>query len=195
MTGSPWLAAGRTVGESSMSCMSQKPQRLPQRRSSVWRSSGRLRKPSGVKTLRLVRQRVGKTRRRSSRPLHLLPGDPAAGLRQIQTGGGLRDAISRRDIFERFLTDGRVEIDSNIVERAIRPQALGRKSWLFAGSDRGADRAAFMATLIMSAKLNDIDPQAWLADVLANIADTPISRLEKLLPWNWTPTQTAAVAA
>ncbi|CDZ67986.1 Hypothetical protein NGAL_HAMBI2605_62690 [Neorhizobium galegae bv. orientalis] len=73
--------------------------------------------------------------------------------------------------------------------------ALGRKNWLFAGSDRGADRAAFMATLIMSAKLNDIDPQAWLADVLANIADTPISRLEKLLPWNWTPTQTAAVAA
>ena len=59
----------------------------------------------------------------------------------------------------------------------------------------GADRAAFMATLIMTAKLNDIDPQAWLADVLANIADTPISRLEQLLQWNWKPTQTAAVAA
>ena len=75
----------------------------------------------------------------------------------------------------------------------------GGRSWLiskvFAGSDRGADRAAFMATLIMTAKLNDIDPQAWLADVLANIADTPISRLEHLLPWNWKPTQAAAVAA
>jgi transposase len=70
--------------------------------------------------------------------------------------------------------------------RALRGFALGRKSWLFAGSERGADRAAFMATLIMSAKLNDIAPQAWLADVLANIADTPISRLEQLLPWNWT---------
>ncbi|WP_245452145.1 transposase domain-containing protein, partial [Mesorhizobium waimense] len=63
--------------------------------------------------------------------------------------------------------------------------ALGRKSWLFAGSDRGADRAAFMATLIMSAKLNDIDPQAWLGDVLARIADIPVKRLEELLPWNW----------
>ncbi|PDS32956.1 MULTISPECIES: transposase domain-containing protein, partial [Rhizobium] len=77
-------------------------------------------------------------------------------------------------------------------ERGI---ALGRKSWLFAGSDRGADRAAFMATLIMSAKLNDIDPQAWLADVLANIADTPTSKLEQLLPWNWTPTALDAQAA
>jgi len=72
---------------------------------------------------------------------------------------------------------------------------LGRKSWLFAGSDRGADRAAFMATLIMSAKLNDVDPQAWLADVLSNIADTPISGLEQLLPWNWKPRMLNAQAA
>jgi transposase len=63
--------------------------------------------------------------------------------------------------------------------------ALGRKSWLFAGSDHGADRAAVMATLIMTAKLNDIDPQAWLADVLARIADTPQNRLQELLPWEW----------
>ncbi len=63
----------------------------------------------------------------------------------------------------------------------------GHIIWLFAGSDRGADRAAFMATLIMSAKLNDIDPQAWLADVLARIADTPTTKLEQLLPWNWQP--------
>jgi len=63
--------------------------------------------------------------------------------------------------------------------------ALGRKSWLFAGSDRGADRAAVMATLIMTAKLNDIDPQAWLADVLARIAALPQGRLCELLPWNW----------
>ena len=63
--------------------------------------------------------------------------------------------------------------------------ALGRKSWLFAGSERGADRAAFMATLITTAKLNDIDPQPWLADVLARIADHAIHRLDELLPWNW----------
>jgi transposase len=66
-----------------------------------------------------------------------------------------------------------------------RVTALGRKSWLFAGSDRGADRAAIMATLIMTAKLNDIDPQAWLADVLARIAALPQGRLCELLPWNW----------
>ena len=63
--------------------------------------------------------------------------------------------------------------------------ALGRKSWLFAGSERGADRAAVMATLIMTAKLNDIDPQAWLADVLARINDHKINDLAALLPWNW----------
>ncbi|SIR24318.1 Transposase [Rhizobium sp. RU35A] len=97
--------------------------------------------------------------------------------------------------FTSFLDDGRICLTNNAAERALRGFALGRKSWLFAGSDRGADRAAFMATLIMSAKLNDIDPQAWLADVLANIADTPISRLEQLLPWNWTPKTLSAQAA
>jgi transposase len=74
---------------------------------------------------------------------------------------------------------------NNAAERAMRGLALGRKSWLFAGSDRGADRAAVMNTLIQTAKLNEIDPQAWLADVLARIADIPLSRLGELLPWNW----------
>ncbi len=63
--------------------------------------------------------------------------------------------------------------------------ALGRKAWLFAGSDRGGDRAAFMHSLIVTAKLNDVDPQVWLADVLARIADLPQGRLDELLPWNW----------
>ncbi|WP_245279856.1 IS66 family transposase [Rhizobium leguminosarum] len=103
--------------------------------------------------------------------------------------------LKRWDGFTSFLNDGRICLTNNAAERALRGFALGRMSWLFAGSDRGADRAASMATLIMSAKLNDIDPQAWLAEVLANIADTPLSRLEQLLPWNWKPTQTAAVAA
>ncbi len=90
---------------------------------------------------------------------------------------------------------GRVCLTNNAAERALRGFALGRKAWLFAGSDRGADRAAFMATLITTAKLNDVDPQAWLADVLARIADTPTTRLTELLPWNWTAAQPAMALA
>jgi transposase len=103
--------------------------------------------------------------------------------------------LKRWDGFASFLQDGRICLTNNAAERALRGFALGRKSWLFAGSDRGADRAAFIATLIMTAKLNDIDPQVWLADVLARIADTPITRLEQLLPWNWTPLTVNAQAA
>ena len=85
----------------------------------------------------------------------------------------------------RFLDDGRICLTNNAAERALRGIALGRKSWLFAGSDRGGQRAAFMYSLIVTAKLNNIDPQAWLADVLARIAEIPQQRLAKLLPWNW----------
>jgi len=95
--------------------------------------------------------------------------------------------LKRWDDFARFLDDGRICLTNNAAERALRGFALGRKSWLFAGSERGADRAAVMATLIMTAKLNDIDPQAWLADVLARINDHAIHRLDQLLPWNWKP--------
>ncbi len=91
--------------------------------------------------------------------------------------------------FTRFLEDGRVCLTNNAAERALRGIALGRKSWLFAGSDRGGDRAAFMYTLIVTAKMNDVDPQAWLADVLARIAEHPFQRLDELLPWNWKKTQ------
>ena len=94
--------------------------------------------------------------------------------------------FKRWDGFTSFLEDGRICLTNNAAERALRGFALGRKSWLFAGSDRGADRAAFMATLIMTAMLNDIDPQAWLADVLARTADTPTTRPEQLLSWNGT---------
>ena len=93
--------------------------------------------------------------------------------------------LKRWDGFARFLQDGRICLTNNAAERALRGFALGRKSWLFAGSDRGADRAAAVTTLIMTAKLNDIDPLAWLADVLARIADIPQSRLPELLPWQW----------
>ena len=93
--------------------------------------------------------------------------------------------LRRWDRFARFLEDGRICLTNNAAERALRGFALGRKSWLFAGSERGADRAAIMATLISTAKLNDVDPLAWLADVLSRIADLPQGRLAELLPWNW----------
>jgi transposase len=93
--------------------------------------------------------------------------------------------LKRWPVFTWFLDDGRVCLTNNAAERALRGIALGRKAWLFAGSDRGGQRAAFMYSLIVTAKLNDIDPQAWLADVLARIADHPSHQLDDLLPWNW----------
>jgi transposase len=96
--------------------------------------------------------------------------------------------LKRWDRFTRFIDDGRICLTNNAAERALRGFALGRKSWLFAGSERGADRAAAMATLIMTAKLNDVDPLAWLADVLSRIAEHPVQRLDELLPWNWRKT-------
>jgi hypothetical protein len=93
--------------------------------------------------------------------------------------------LKRWPAFTRFLDDGRVCLSNNAAERGLRGIALGRKSWLFAGSDRGGARAAAMYSLIVTAKMNDIDPQAWLADVLARIAEHPANRLDELLPWNW----------
>ena len=93
--------------------------------------------------------------------------------------------LKRWDTFSRFLGDGRICLSNNAAERALRGIALGRKAWLFCGSDRGGDRAAAMYSLVITAKLNDVDPRAWLADVLRRIADHPASRLHELLPWNW----------
>ena len=95
--------------------------------------------------------------------------------------------LTRWPAFTSFLHDGRICLSNNSAERALRGLALGRKSWLFAGSERGAERAALMYTLIQTAKLNNVDPQAWLADVLARIADTPQTQLAELLPWKWRP--------
>ena len=95
--------------------------------------------------------------------------------------------LKRIDSFTRFLGDGRICLSNNAAERELRGVALGRKAWLFAGSDRGGERAAVMLTLIRTCKLNDVDPQAWLADVLSRIADHKVTKLAELLPWNWRP--------
>jgi hypothetical protein len=102
--------------------------------------------------------------------------------------------LERWDRFAGFLDDGHICLSNNATERALRGFALGRKSWLFASSERGADRAAAVTTLIMTAKLNDIDPLAWLADVLAHIAEMPQSRLPELLPWKWKKSSLAEAA-
>jgi len=106
-----------------------------------------------------------------------LPGKSA-------TAQAIRYALSRWTALARYLDDGTIEIDNNAAERAIRPIALGRKNWLFAGSDDGGDRAADIASLIETARLNGLDPQAYLRDVLARIADHPVNRIDELLPWN-----------
>lgn len=103
--------------------------------------------------------------------------------------------LRRWEAFTRFLGDGRVCLTNNAAERALRRVPLGRKAWLFRGSDRGGQRAAIPYTLIQTARLNNVDPQAWLVDVLARIADHPANRLDQLLPWNWPPQLQVAKAA
>lgn len=101
----------------------------------------------------------------------------------------------RWEALTRFLDDGRLCITNNTAERALRGIALGRKAWLFAGSQRGGERTAFMYSLIVTAKMNDIDPQAWLADVLARMPNLSVSRLRELLPWNWSAAGSALRSA
>jgi hypothetical protein len=103
--------------------------------------------------------------------------------------------LKRWPAFTRFLDDGRICLTNNAAERTLRGVALGRKSWLFAGSDQGGQRAAFMYSLIVTARMNDVDPQAWLADVLARIAGHPARDIDQLLPWNWKAAASAVANA
>jgi transposase len=121
-----------------------------------------------------------------------------AQLDRLSRGHDLAKAINyilkRRAAFTLFLEDGRVCLSNNAAERGLRGIAPGRKSWLFCGSDRGGQRAAMMYSLIVTAKMNHVDPQAWLADVLSRIAAHPMHRLDELLPWNWWSQSSAAPA-
>jgi hypothetical protein len=107
----------------------------------------------------------------------------------------IRYAQARREALGRYLDNGRIEIDNSAAERTLRGVAVGRKNYLFAGADSGGDRAAIAYTLIETAKLNGVNPEAWLADVLARIADHPINRVEELLPWRWRNDQQQNLAA
>jgi hypothetical protein len=130
------------------------------------------------------------TRQAESRPLvEALQGYLSAEVAKLSRGHDLAKAIQymlkRWPAFTLFLDDGRVCMSNNAAERSLRGVALGRKSWLFCGSDRGGQRAAAMYSLIVTCKMNGVDPQAWLADVLARIAAHPVHRLDELLPWRW----------
>jgi transposase len=129
-------------------------------------------------------------RRDKSRPLvEELELYLRAQLDRLSRGHDLAKAINyilkRPAAFKLFLEDGRVCLSNNAAERGLRGVALGRRAWLFCGSDRGGQRAAMMYSLIVTAKMNGVDPQAWLADVLSRIAAHPVHRLDELLPWNW----------
>jgi hypothetical protein len=129
-------------------------------------------------------------RQRESRPIvaeleQWMRRERARLSRHAETAKAIDYMLTRWPAFTRFLDDGRICMTNNAAERALRGIALGRRAWLFAGSDRGGERAAAIYTLIATAKLNGINPQAWLADVLARIADHPASRLDELLPWHW----------
>ena len=102
----------------------------------------------------------------------------------------IRYTLSRWTALTRYLVDGRLEVSNNAAERGIRPLALGRKNYLFCGSDAGGQRAACLYTIIETAKMNGLNPEAYLADLLARIADHPIRQVDALLPWRWTPSQT-----
>jgi transposase len=112
-----------------------------------------------------------------------------------QIAKAIQYSLNRWTALTRFLDDGRLCMSNNAAERALRAVALGRHNWTFAGADEGGRRAAAIYTLVETAKLNDVDPQAWLADVLARLQDYPAKRIDELLPWNWKQARQEKAAA
>jgi transposase len=104
------------------------------------------------------------------------------------TAEAIRYAMNHWDGLERFLADGRIELDTNSIERSMRPVALSRKNSLFAGSDEGGENWACLASLVETCKLNGVNPEAYISDVLTRLVNGwPQNRLDKLLPWLWAP--------
>lgn len=132
---------------------------------------------------RTARPKIGELARWFDAQLRLIPV-------KSDLAGAIRYARSRWDALTGYLDDGRLEISNNAAENQIRPVALGRKNWLFSGSDAGGERAAAFYTLVRTARLNGVEPEAWLSDVIARIGAHPINRLAELLPWNWSPPAT-----
>jgi hypothetical protein len=112
-----------------------------------------------------------------------------------ELAGAMRYARTRWEALTRYLEDGRLEISNNAAERAVRPVALGRKNYVFAGSDAGGQRAAAVYTLVETAKLNGLDPESYLRDVLGRVAVHPLNRIAELLPWNSGKHSAVSVAA
>jgi transposase len=134
-------------------------------------------------------ERVGVRNERSRTLVIALEAWLRAERRKLSKNNMLAKAIqyslNRWTQLTRFLDDGRLCMTNNAAERALRPVAIGRHNWTFAGSDEGAGRAAAIYTLIETCKLSDVDPQAWLADILARLPDHPVKWIDELLPWNW----------
>jgi transposase len=148
----------------------------------------------------LMPQQRLRVRQERSRPLIIelktwLCEQRARLSKNSDTTKAINYSLNRWQAFTRFLDDGRLCMSNNAAERELRAVALGRKNWTFAGSDEGGRRAAAIYTLIATAKLNGVDPQAWLADVLARLLDHPAKRIHELLPWNWHRQNIAAEAA
>ena len=121
-------------------------------------------------------------------------------LRRLSPKSNMAKALSygrkRQDALTRFIDEGAAEIDNNIAERAIRPIAIGRKNWIFADSKAGGERATAIYSVIETAKLNGLEPQAYIADVIEKIASNwPASRWDELMPWNWRPQEEHIVEA
>jgi hypothetical protein len=115
--------------------------------------------------------------------------------RKSELARAIHYALERWTALMVFVNDGRVEMDNNAAERALRTVAVGRKNYLFAGSDAGGERVAAIYSLLGSARLNGIDPERYMAEVLRRIADHPINRIVELLPWNLFPVAQAEVEA
>jgi transposase len=114
--------------------------------------------------------------------------------RKSETTAAVKYALGLWPALLRYVDDGRLEIDNHAAERVLRAVALGRKNYLFAGSDAGGERAAIHYSLIGTAKLNGLDPESYLREVLTRIADHPINHVDELLPWNMTPNGPVAKA-